>query len=177
MIAPSHGPIYKNPEKIIYAYKKWTNGETKEKAIVVYVSMWKSTEKMINTITETLLAHNIQVKKFDFVNADIGDIARELVDSRAIVLGVPTVLGGMHPQGIYASYLVKALRPPLKYGVVVSSYGWAGGALRQASDIFDPKDLEIVGTHKVNGPAKDKDYEKIIEIGKDLSSKIRGSKK
>ncbi len=39
IIAPSHGPIYRNPEKILEAYKKWTNGETKSKVIVLYVSM------------------------------------------------------------------------------------------------------------------------------------------
>ncbi len=173
MIAPSHGPIYKNPERIINVYKRWTRGETKDKAIVVYVSMWKSTEKMINALTERLLAHNIQVSKFDLVNADIGDIARELVDARAIVLGVPTVLGGMHPLGIYASYLVKALRPPLQYAVVLSSYGWAGGALRQVSDILGPTGLEILGTHKVNGPPKEKDYQKSFELGEQLAKKIK----
>jgi len=174
IIAPSHGPIYKNPKKIIDVYKKWTKGETKEKVTVVYVSMWKSTEKMINTITEILLSNNIEVSKFDLSNADIGDVARELVDSRAIVLGVPTVLGGMHPLGIYASYLVKALRPPLKYGVVLSSYGWGGGALRQVSEILGPSGLEVVGTHEINGPPKDVDYQKIIELGEQLVEKIKG---
>ncbi len=173
IIAPSHGPIYKNPKKILNAYEKWTKGETKEKVIIVYVSMWKSTEKMINTITETLLSHNIQISKFDLTNSDIGDIARELVDARAIVLGVPTVLGGMHPLGIYASYLVRALRPPLRYGVVLSSYGWGGGALRQVSEILGPTGLEVVGTHEIKGPPKDNDYKKIIELGEQLVSKIK----
>jgi flavorubredoxin len=173
MIAPSHGPIYKNPQKIFNVYKKWTKGETKEKAIIVYVSMWKSTEKMINALTETLLSNNIEVNKFDLTNADIGDVARELVDSRAIVLGVPTVLGGMHPLGIYASYLVKALRPPLKYAVVLSSYGWGGGALRQISEIFGSSALDVVGTHEINGPPKDIDYQKIFELGNKLVEKIK----
>jgi len=40
IIAPSHGPIYRNSEKILEAYRKWTNGETESKVIVLYVSMW-----------------------------------------------------------------------------------------------------------------------------------------
>lgn len=173
IIAPSHGPIYRNPQKILDVYKKWTKGETEEKVIIVYVSMWKSTEKMINSITEKLLSKGIKVSKFDLSNADIGDVARELVDSRAIVLGVPTVLGGMHPLGIYVSYLVKALRPPLKYAVVLSSYGWGGGAIKQASEILGPTGLEVVGTHEINGPPKDVDYEKIDEFGEQLVKKIK----
>jgi flavorubredoxin len=39
MIAPSHGPIHRNPERIINAYRKWANGETRQKATIAYVTM------------------------------------------------------------------------------------------------------------------------------------------
>jgi len=173
IIAPSHGPIYKNPKRILDAYHKWTAGETKKKAIVVYVTMWNSTETMIKTMVETLLSEGIEVSFYNLVNSDIGDIARDLVDSRAIVLGMPTVLGGMHPQALYAVHLVKALRPPLKYGVLLSSYGWAGGAIRQALEILGSTKIEVVGTLEINGPPTADDHQKIVEIGKQLSNKIR----
>lgn len=173
IIAPSHGPIYKKPKRILEAYRKWTAGETSEKAIVVYVSMWDSTEAMIKTMVETLLSRGVEVSLYNLVNSDIGDIARDLVDSRAIVLGMPTVLGGMHPLAIYASYLVKALRPPLKYGVILSSYGWGGGAIRQALEILGPAKIEVVGTVEINGPPSAFDHQKIVEIAKQLSTKIK----
>lgn len=94
IIAPSHGPIHRNPDGILSAYRLWISGETKEKVIVVYVSMWNSTEAMIKTMTEALFSEGIEVCLFRLPDADIGDIARELVDSRGIVLGTPTVLGG-----------------------------------------------------------------------------------
>jgi len=173
VIAPSHGPIYKNPEKILEVYRKWTAGETREKAIIVYVSMWKSTEAMIKTMVETLLAEGIEVSLYNVVNSDIGDIAGDLVDARAIVLGTPTVLGGMHPVAAHAINLVKALRPPLKYGVVLSSYGWGGGARRQALEVLGPTKIEVVETLEVNGPPSDEDHKKIEEIGRQLSHKIK----
>lgn len=173
LIAPSHGPIHRNPERILAAYRKWTARETREKVILVYVSMWNSTEAMIKAMVETLLGEDIEVRLHNLVNADIGDVARDLVDSRAIVLGAPTVLGGMHPAAIYAAHLVRALRPPLKYGVVLSSYGWGGGAVKQAAEILGPTKIEVVGTLEVNGPPSADDYEKIAEIGKQLSNKIR----
>jgi len=173
MIAPSHGPIHRNPERVLEAYRKWTAGKTKEKAIVVYVSMWNSTEAMTKTMVETLLGKGIEVSLHNLVNADLGDIARDLVDSRAIVLGTPTVLGGMHPLAIYAAHLVKALRPPLKYGAVLSSYGWGGGALRQAAEMLGPTKIEVVGALEINGPPSADDFEKIVEIGKQLVDKIK----
>jgi len=172
-IAPSHGPIYKKPERILEAYRTWTAGETREKVIIVYVSMWNSTQAMIKTMVETLLSEGIEVSLYNLPTADIGDIARDLVDSRAIVLGTPTVLAGMHPLAIYASYLVKALRPPLKYGAVLSSYGWGGGAPRQVQEILGPTKIEVVGTLEINGPPSADDHQKVIEIGKQLSNKIK----
>lgn len=173
VIAPSHGPVYKNPEKILEVYRKWTAGETREKAIVVYVTMWQSTAAMIKTMVETLLAEGIEVSLYNVVNSDIGDIARDLVDARAIVLGTPTVLGGMHPVAAHAANLAKTLRPPLKYGVVLSSYGWGGGARRQALEVLGPTKIEVIDTLEVNGPPSDEDHKKIGEIGRQLSRKIK----
>jgi flavorubredoxin len=128
---------------------------------------------MIKTMVETLLAEGIEVSLHNLVNADIGDVARDLVDSRAIVLGAPTVLGGMHPLAIYASHLVRALRPPLKYGVVLSSYGWGGGALKQASEILGPTKIKVAGALEVHGPPSSADHDQIVQIGKRLSTEIR----
>jgi len=173
LIAPSHGPIYRNPERILNAYKKWANGETKQKATIVYVTMWNSTEKMIQPMIETLAAEGVEVALHNLTVADVGDVAKDLVDSKAIVLGAPTVLTGMHPLAVYATYLVKALRPPAKFAVVLSSYGWGGGALRHAQEILGPSKIEAVGALEVNGPPTEKDVAQIVEIGKNLAQKIK----
>ncbi len=172
MIAPSHGPVYKNPERILRAYRKWANGETKPKAIIVYVTMWNSTEKMIQPLAETLMAEGVEVALYNLTVSDIGDVAKDLVDSRAIVLGAPTVLGGVHPLAVYATYLVKALRPPLKFGVVLSSYGWGGGAIKHVQEILGPTKMEVVGAIEINGPPSQSDIQKIMELGKNLAEKI-----
>jgi flavorubredoxin len=174
LIAPSHGPIHRNPERILDLYRQWTAGETREKVVVVYVTMWQSTEAMIKAMVESLLGEGLEVSLHNLVYADLGDVARDLVDSRAIVLGTPTVLGGMHPLAIYAAHVVKALRPPLKYGVVLSSYGWGGGAVKQAAEILEPTKIEVVGAVEINGPPTDEAYEEIAELGRQLAGKIKG---
>lgn len=175
MIAPSHGPIYRKPERILSMYRIWTAGQTQEKAILVYASMWGATERMIKAMAETLMSEGIQISYFNLLNADIGDIARELVDSRAIVLGTPTVLGEMHPLAVYATHLVKILKPPLRYGAALSSYGWGGGAVRQLSDMLKPTKIEVVGAIEINGPASDEDFANIAALGRELATKIRSS--
>ncbi len=174
MIAPSHGPIHKNTERILKAYGKWANGETRQKATIVYVTMWNSTEKMIQPIADTLASEGIEIALYNLAMADIGDLAKDLVDSRAIVLGAPTVLGGAHPLAVYATYLVKALRPPLKFGVVLSSYGWGGATVKHVQEVLGPSRIEVVGAIEINGPPTENDVKQIIELGKKLAGKIKG---
>jgi len=173
LIAPSHGPIHTNPQRILDTYHRWTKGETRQKAIVVYATMWGSTEKMVRPMIDTLASEGIELAVYNLAVADIGDIAKDLVDSRAIVLGTPTVLAGAHPLAVYATYLVKALKPPLKYGVVLSSFGWGGGAIKHVQEVLGQTKMEIVGALEINGPPTENDINKISETGKALANKIK----
>jgi len=173
LVAPSHGPIHRNPQRIINAYRQWTNGETRKKAIVVYASMWGSTEKMIKVMVDTLSSEGVEVSVHNLAVSDIGDVAKDLVDSRAIVLGTPTVLGGAHPLAVYATYLVKALKPPARYVAALSSYGWGGGAIKHVQEVLGPTKMEIAGAIEINGPPTESDLVKIIDLGKILATKIK----
>jgi flavorubredoxin len=175
IIAPSHGPIYRNPQRIMEEYRKWTAGETKEKALIAYASMWGATESMVKAMEETLSSEGIETRVFSLPVSDVGDIARELVDSRAIVLGSPTLIGGMHPLATYATSLINVLKPPAKFAAFLGSYGWGGGALRQAQEMLHPTRIEIVGAVDVHGPPGDDGLKKVAELGKVLAAKIKGS--
>jgi flavorubredoxin len=105
--------------------------------------------------------------------ADIGEIAKDLVDSKALVLGTPTVLGGAHPLAVYATYLVKALKPPLKFAVALSSYGWGGGAVKHVQEVLGPTKMEIVGAMEINGPPTQNDINQIVELSKTLAKRIK----
>jgi flavorubredoxin len=173
MIAPSHGPIHRDPEPIILAYLDWTSGETKEKVTICYVTMWQSTKALVDKMTEILMEEGIETKVWNLPVSDIADIAGDLVDSRAIVLGAPTVLNGLHPQGLYAASLVKVLRPPAKYAAVLSSFGWGGGAVKQALEILGPTKIEAVGAVDVNGRPTAEDLKKVEVLARALAAKVR----
>jgi flavorubredoxin len=173
MIAPSHGPIYRNPERILQAYRRWASGETKRKATVAYVSMWGSTEKMVQQMVETLASEDIEIALYNLAVTDIGDLTKDLVDSKALVLGAPTVLSGAHPLAIYAAYFVRALQPPTKFVALLTSYGWGGGAIKQIQEILGQLKVEVIGVVEVNGPPSEDDMKKITEIGRVMAKKIK----
>jgi flavorubredoxin len=174
MISPSHGPIYRNPERILKAYESWVNGETREKVLVVYVSMWGSNREMAKELADLLVAKGIDVKVHDLVSADIGELAKDLVDSRAIVLAAPTVLGSAHPLAVYAAYLVKALRPPAKYAVLIGSHGWHGRSIDAILEILKGASLELLGTIDVHARPKEEDYKALHSLADLLAKKVRG---
>ncbi len=173
IIAPSHGPIHRNSKTILETYKKWCSGETRPKAVILYVTMWNSTEKMIQPITETLSANGIEVSIHNLTQTDLGDLAKDLVDSKAVVIGCPTVLGGAHPAALNAVHLAGALRPPAKFAVILGSYGWSGGGVKQIQTILGQSQMEVVGAHEINGPPTKDDVSRIKELGQTLTKKIK----
>lgn len=148
-------------------------GETAAKVVVAYVSMWGSTERLVRIVAETLLGEGIRVAVHDLAQADVGDLAGDLVDARALVLGAPTVLGGLHPAALNAAHLLRALKPPLKYAALLSSYGWGGGAARQASEVLGPMGIELVGAVEVHGAPAAEAEAQAAALADTLATRIR----
>jgi len=129
IVATSHGPLYQKPESILNAYKDWISDDVKNEVIIPYISMHGSTKKMVGYFIDALIKRDITVKPFNLTRTDIGELAIALVDAATIVIASPTVLVGPHPTTVYATYLVNALRPKLKYASVIGSYGWGSRML------------------------------------------------
>jgi flavorubredoxin len=141
--------------------------------MIVYVSMWGSTEKMALALRDALVKRDITVQLFDIPNTEIGHIAKELVDTPVIVLGAPTVLGGAHPVAAYATMLVRALRAPTKYAAVLTSYGWGGGAVKTLQGVLEGTKIEMLGVVEVKGPPKKVEFDKILELADTISEKLK----
>ncbi len=173
MIAPSHGMIWREPKIILDEYTKWTSEKFQRKVMIVYVSMWGSTEKMVLALRDALVKKGITVQLFDIPNTEIGHIAKELVDTPVVVVGAPTVLGGVHPVAAYATMLVKALRAPTRYAAVLTSYGWSGGAVKALQGILEGTKIEVLGVVEVKGPPKKAEFDKVTELADRIDEKLK----
>jgi flavorubredoxin len=140
MIAPSHGIIWRSRiPKIIEEYKKWASFETEKKALIVYDSMWGSTEKIAYSLLEGLSELGISVKIRNLKDTHMSDVITDVQDSKLILLGSPTLNNGMMPSmGGFLTYM-KGLRPRNRIGFVFGSYGWGGQAVGEIEKIL--KDL------------------------------------
>ncbi len=96
-IAPSHGMIWTNPGKIIEAYLKWAKGMSKQKVLVIYDTMWNSTESMANEILRGISDSGIEVSLHHLRKTEWSEIVREVLEAKAIIIGTPTLNNGMFP--------------------------------------------------------------------------------
>ena len=177
MIGPSHGPIYRNPKRILDAYESWARGPLQQKVVVMYVTMWGATESLEKTIVESIAAEGIEAVPFNLLVSDVSHVMRELVDTSAIVIGAPTVLNGPHPQAILITELIRAIKPRAKLVSVFGSYGWGGGSVKTLKDRFQQSGFEVLDTLDVRGPPKKEDLEKAVALGKHVAQRIKESQK
>jgi flavorubredoxin len=151
MIAPSHGPIYRNPQFILDAYADWTSDTVKNEVVIPYSSMHGSTQKMVEHFCEALIARGITVKPFNLSKTDVGELAMALVDTATVVIATPTVLFGPHPQVVYATYLTNLLKPKVRFASVIGSYGWGGKSVETIIKMLDHVKVEILEPVFVRG--------------------------
>ncbi len=171
IIAPSHGPMYRDAKFIIDAYKDWTSDEVANEVIVAYISMHGSTRRAAERLASALMERGISVKVFNLSTADLGELAMALVDAATLVLATPTVLSSAHPMAIYAAHLVNALRPKLKYVGMVVSYNWGGMAVQQVKGCMSAIKPEILEPVMIKGHPDEKDMEMINGLADEIFKK------
>lgn len=171
IIAPSHGPMHKNPSFIIDAYRDWSSDKVKNEVIIPYVSMHGSTSRMVDYFSTSLMEKGINIKPFNLSTTDIGDLAMSLLDAATIVVGTSTVLVGPHPQAVYAVYLANALRPKTKFASIICSYGWGSKAIEQIIDMLGNFKGELIDPVKVKGYPRESDYQELDRLAEEIHKK------
>jgi len=171
IIAPSHGPIYDKPEFIMKAYHSWVFDEPKNIVVLPYISMHGSTRKMVEYLVKALAQRDVTVKQFDLAVTDIGKLAMSLVDAATIVIGVPTVLAGPHPNVVYAIVLANALKPNLKFVSIIGSYSWGGKTVEQLAGIIPNLKVEILEPVLCKGFPKEVDFKALGNLATTIAEK------
>ena len=135
IIAPSHGVIWRSHiEDILNAYKTWSNNEPEESAIVVFDSMWHSTETIAKTIVEAFIDKGIPVKLFDLKENHMSDIVIDVLTSKYIAVGSPTLNNNMMPTVAGFLCYLRGLSPKNRKAFAFGSYGWGGQGIVQVEE-------------------------------------------
>lgn len=128
LIAPSHGVIWRSHiSDILDAYESWTTNQVVDKAVVVFDSMWHSTEKMAREITDAFIAEGISAQLIDLKATHISDIILYMMDAKYVAVGSPTLNSQMLPNVAAFLTYMRGLSPRNQHriGLAFGSYGWA----------------------------------------------------
>jgi flavorubredoxin len=137
IIAPSHGIIWrKDPARIVNSYISWAKGETCKKVVVVYETMWGSTEKMARKIVEGIASLGIEVKLYDLAQSDRTEIITQMLSAKGFLFGSSTHDNDMLPNIAAFLEIVKGLKPKDRKVGFFGSYGWAGGATKEMQEML-----------------------------------------
>lgn len=174
VIAPSHGPLYRNPKFIFDAYADWSSDNVKNQVVLPFVSMHGATEVMVDYFIDALISRGVYVQPFDLTKSDIGKIAESLVDAATVVIGSPTILAGAHPAVVYAAFLANALRPKIKFASIIGSYGWGGKMPEQLSQIISNLKVDVLQPVIAKGYPKEEDLKALDRLADDIATRHRG---
>jgi len=171
IIAPSHGPLYNNPEWIMDRYRQWTDDTVRNTVLIPYVSMHGSTERMVRMLTDLLMERNVGVKPFHLTDADTGLLAMELVDAATVILATPTVLFGPHPVMVNTVYLANLGKPKTRYASVIGSYGWGGKTIDVLTSMIPHIKAEIIPPVYIQGAPDEKTRDELKRLADTIAEK------
>ncbi|MBI5446882.1 MAG: flavodoxin domain-containing protein, partial [Deltaproteobacteria bacterium] len=175
VIAPSHGVIWRaNPGWIVQAYLDWSTGVAEDRVLIVYDSMWGSTEAMAQAIAGGIERGGAEYKVLHLRRNHYSEVTREVLGARLLVVGSPTLNEGVFPSvAQFLSYL-KGLRPLKKKGLAFGSYGWGGEALPAIAEALTGMGVEVLepGLGVVYVPG-DEDLESCVRLGERLAANLR----
>ncbi|MBI9019444.1 MAG: FprA family A-type flavoprotein [Phycisphaerae bacterium] len=175
MIAPSHGVIWRSMiADIISAYQDWAVCKPTNKALVLYDSMWHSTEMMAVSIAEGLGNGGVPAKLLNVSINDVTHLATEVLDCAAVIVGSPTLNNGMLPTVASFMTYIQGLQPKGKLGFAFGSHGWAGGAVPKVRTMLEDTGVEIVHENITCKYKPDAEELKVCyEAGQILAEKIK----
>jgi len=144
MVAPSHGVIWRTYlEEIVPVYRRWAGNETDPKALIVYDTMWDSTKRIALALQEGLEEAGVPVTMRFLQTNHMSEIMTDLLTSRAVLVGTPTLNNGMLPSVAGFLTYIKGLRPINRIGLAFGSYGWGGQGAKEAAAVLNGMGWEM----------------------------------
>lgn len=175
MICPDHGLYWrKDPGRIIDAYGRWSRQEAKNKAVVIYDTMWHSTEQMALAIAEGIQDAGGDALPMHLRKWHRSDIMTEVLDAKAVVVGSPTLNNGLFPTVSDILTYMKGLKPKDKIAAAFGSYGWSGEAAKIVSRKLEAMKFEMVDDeYRVQYVPSEDNLRAGFELGQKISKAMQ----
>jgi len=175
MIAPDHGLIWRqDPGRVLRMYDEMAAGKAELSVAVIYDTMWHSTEAMSSPIAAGIREEGVEVRVMKLRATPMSVAIKELWRSRGALIGSPTLNNILFPSVAEFLTHLRGLRPTNRIVGAFGSYGWGGGAVKEAYEDFRRMGLELVepGLELMYKPSQ-ADEEACFEFGRSFARQVK----
>lgn len=174
-IAPDHGLIWRGEGvgKIIQTYLDYARQAPTNRAVILFDTMWHSTECMAEAIGEGLAAEGVSVRIMSLKANHHSDAMTEVFGAGAVLVGSPTHNNGILPLVAAMLTYMKGLRPQNKIGAAFGSFGWSGESVKIIGDALAGMGFEMVDGLKVKNAPKKEHLAACTELGRAVGKALK----
>ncbi len=176
LVAPDHGPIWRGSDEIKWItdlYMQWAEQQYYKKVIIVYDTMWQSTDKMARSIADGVRSEGIAVKLLSMGESYRSEVATEILDAGALLVGTPTMNQQMFPTIADTLCYIKGLKPKKLLAQAFGSYGWSAEGVAQVQGVLKEMGATMLGEPlKINYVPRDEDLVICREFGIMVAKKL-----
>jgi len=177
IIATSHGVIWRdNPIQIVEKYIAWSNDYQENQITIMYDTMWQGTRRMAESIAKGIreVDTEINVKIYNVAKTDKNDIITEIFKSKAILVGSPTIGGGILSSIAEIMEMIKGLRFKNKRAAAFGCYGWSGESVKVLTEHLEKSGFSIINDGiRAKWNPDDESITKCVEYGKEIVGTIK----
>ncbi len=174
IIATSHGVIWRdNPTQIVEKYLTWANDYQENQITILYGTMWNGTKRMAEAITKGIreIDKKVNVKLYNIAKTDKNDLITEIFKSRIILVGSPTIGGGVLTGVAAILEMIREMRFKNKKAASFGCYGWSGESIKVIKEHLEKSGFSVIndGIRALWNP-DDESLEKCIEFGREIAN-------
>ena len=175
IFAPDHGPMWRGDgiAYILNLYRECAEQKPKKRAVVIYDTMWHSTEIMAKSVADGLICGGLEVDQVCLGESPRSIAITKVLDAGVVVVGSPTLNNNLYPKVADFLTYMRGLKPQNLLGGAFGAYGWSGEATAQIGEYFAqmgvPQPFEPVKARYVPTP---EDLKKCWSLGNDLANKL-----
>jgi flavorubredoxin len=174
IIATSHGVIWRdNPTQIVEKYLAWADAYQENQITILYDTMWDGTKRMAEAISKGIAETDkeVNVKLYNVAKSDKNDVITEIFKSKTILVGSPTIGGGILSSIAEILEVIKGLRFKNKKAASFGCYGWSGESIKVIKEHLEKSGFSVIndGIRALWNPDQES-IEKCVEFGRDIAS-------
>jgi len=177
MLAPDHGLIFRGEADVRFAidtYLEFAAQTPRNRAVVVYDTMWHSTERMAFAVADGLMDEGVSVRVMYLKSFHQSDVMTELMSCGAVAVGSPTHNNGILPFVSGLLTYMKGLRPQNKVAAAFGSFGWSGECVNIIKGQLADMNFEVVEPQIKVKHVPDQDaLAQCVELGRTLGRALK----